>query len=101
MQFQDPDFGGLSGGRVVRIAVHPDYQGVKYFGTRLLSVVNSGTMRMAVQAEFKNRANISVAPVLSILSLGTEPAVVTEWGQTQKNGQMPQEAGGHWFPLGG
>lgn len=28
MQFQDPDFGGLSGGRVVRIAVHPDYQGV-------------------------------------------------------------------------
>ncbi|KAM7086010.1 RNA cytidine acetyltransferase isoform 2-T2 [Molossus nigricans] len=26
-QFQDPDFGGLSGGRVVRIAVHPDYQG--------------------------------------------------------------------------
>ncbi|KAB0406932.1 hypothetical protein E2I00_002321 [Balaenoptera physalus] len=25
-QFQDPDFGGLSGGRVVRIAVHPDYQ---------------------------------------------------------------------------
>lgn len=27
-QFQDPDFGGLSGGRVVRIAVHPDYQGV-------------------------------------------------------------------------
>lgn len=28
-QFQDPDFGGLSGGRVVRIAVHPDYQGVR------------------------------------------------------------------------
>lgn len=27
-QFQDPDFGSLSGGRVVRIAVHPDYQGV-------------------------------------------------------------------------
>lgn len=27
-QFQDPDFAGLSGGRVVRIAVHPDYQGV-------------------------------------------------------------------------
>lgn len=28
-QFQDPEFGGLSGGRVVRIAVNPDYQGVK------------------------------------------------------------------------
>uniref|UniRef100_A0AAY4C927 RNA cytidine acetyltransferase n=1 Tax=Denticeps clupeoides TaxID=299321 RepID=A0AAY4C927_9TELE len=26
-QFQDPDFGGLSGCRVVRIAVNPDYQG--------------------------------------------------------------------------
>ncbi|GCB68139.1 hypothetical protein scyTo_0013787, partial [Scyliorhinus torazame] len=24
---QDPDFGSLSGGRIVRIAVHPDYQG--------------------------------------------------------------------------
>uniref|UniRef100_A0A8C0FUV3 RNA cytidine acetyltransferase n=1 Tax=Bubo bubo TaxID=30461 RepID=A0A8C0FUV3_BUBBB len=57
-QFQDPDFGGLSGGRVVRIAVHPDYQGVKYFG-----------IRMAVQAEFKNRANISVAPIFSTVSL--------------------------------
>ncbi|XP_051512314.1 RNA cytidine acetyltransferase-like [Myxocyprinus asiaticus] len=29
-QFQDPDFGGLSGGRVVRIAVNPDYQGMGY-----------------------------------------------------------------------
>ncbi|MGH0124860.1 UNVERIFIED_CONTAM: hypothetical protein FKN15_017150 [Acipenser sinensis] len=26
-QFQDPEFGSLSGGRVIRIAVHPDYQG--------------------------------------------------------------------------
>uniref|UniRef100_A0A673MM33 RNA cytidine acetyltransferase n=1 Tax=Sinocyclocheilus rhinocerous TaxID=307959 RepID=A0A673MM33_9TELE len=30
-QFQDPEFGGLSGGRIVRIAVNPDYQGVNYF----------------------------------------------------------------------
>lgn len=29
LQFQDPDFGSLSGGRVVRIAVNPDYQGVR------------------------------------------------------------------------
>ncbi|KAH0620800.1 hypothetical protein JD844_021579 [Phrynosoma platyrhinos] len=35
-QFQDPDFGSLSGGRVVRIAVHPDYQGVIYFTFLLL-----------------------------------------------------------------
>lgn len=27
-QFQDSEFAGLSGGRVVRIAVNPDYQGV-------------------------------------------------------------------------
>uniref|UniRef100_A0A4W4FBQ4 RNA cytidine acetyltransferase n=1 Tax=Electrophorus electricus TaxID=8005 RepID=A0A4W4FBQ4_ELEEL len=29
-QFQDSEFGGLSGGRVVRIAVNPDYQGVSH-----------------------------------------------------------------------
>ncbi|KAJ8002584.1 hypothetical protein DPEC_G00160420 [Dallia pectoralis] len=34
-QFQDPDFGSLSGARVVRIAVHPDYQGMGY-GSRAL-----------------------------------------------------------------
>ncbi|KFV65043.1 N-acetyltransferase 10, partial [Dryobates pubescens] len=37
-QFQDPDFGGLSGGRVVRIAVHPDYQGMGY-GSRALALL--------------------------------------------------------------
>ncbi|KAI1232759.1 N-acetyltransferase 10, partial [Lamprotornis superbus] len=37
-QFQDPDFGGLSGGRVVRIAVHPDYQGMGY-GSRALTLL--------------------------------------------------------------
>ncbi|XP_076842110.1 RNA cytidine acetyltransferase [Brachyhypopomus gauderio] len=37
-QFQDPDFGGLSGGRVVRIAVNPDYQGMGY-GTRALQLL--------------------------------------------------------------
>ncbi|XP_037307846.1 RNA cytidine acetyltransferase [Pungitius pungitius] len=34
-QFQDPEFGGLSGARVVRIAVNPDYQGMGY-GSRAL-----------------------------------------------------------------
>ncbi|XP_035251629.1 RNA cytidine acetyltransferase [Anguilla anguilla] len=34
-QFQDPDFGSLSGARVVRIAVNPDYQGMGY-GSRAL-----------------------------------------------------------------
>ena len=29
-QFNDHDFGGLSGGRIVRIATHPDFQGVSW-----------------------------------------------------------------------
>lgn len=29
LQFQDAEFAGLSGGRIVRIAVNPDYQGVR------------------------------------------------------------------------
>uniref|UniRef100_A0A8C9EK63 RNA cytidine acetyltransferase n=1 Tax=Pavo cristatus TaxID=9049 RepID=A0A8C9EK63_PAVCR len=37
-QFQDPDFGALSGGRIVRIAVHPDYQGMGY-GSRALNLL--------------------------------------------------------------
>nr|DBA17534.1 TPA: hypothetical protein GDO54_002963 [Pyxicephalus adspersus] len=37
-QFQDPDFGSLSGGRVVRIAVHPDYQGMGY-GSKALQLL--------------------------------------------------------------
>ncbi|KAM9450694.1 RNA cytidine acetyltransferase [Clarias gariepinus] len=37
-QFQDSKFGSLSGGRVVRIAVNPDYQGMGY-GTRALQLL--------------------------------------------------------------
>ncbi|XP_035521188.1 RNA cytidine acetyltransferase [Morone saxatilis] len=37
-QFQDPEFGSLSGGRVVRIAVNPDYQGMGY-GSRALQLL--------------------------------------------------------------
>nr|XP_054761820.1 RNA cytidine acetyltransferase-like [Lytechinus pictus] len=37
-QFQDNDFASLSGGRVVRIATHPDYQGMGY-GSRALSLL--------------------------------------------------------------
>ncbi|XP_054633393.1 RNA cytidine acetyltransferase [Dunckerocampus dactyliophorus] len=37
-QFQDAEFGGLSGGRVVRIAVNPDYQGMGY-GSRALQLL--------------------------------------------------------------
>lgn len=65
VQFQDPDFGGLSGGRVVRIAVHPDYQGVKYLGPSC-----GGAMEMNLQAELRKRGNISVPLGFSILSSG-------------------------------
>ncbi|XP_016416316.1 RNA cytidine acetyltransferase [Sinocyclocheilus rhinocerous] len=37
-QFQDPEFGSLSGGRIVRIAVNPDYQGMGY-GSRTLQLL--------------------------------------------------------------
>ncbi|KAK7877527.1 hypothetical protein WMY93_031773 [Mugilogobius chulae] len=37
-QFQDMEFGSLSGGRVVRIAVNPDYQGMGY-GSRALQLL--------------------------------------------------------------
>ncbi|XP_053283475.1 RNA cytidine acetyltransferase [Pleuronectes platessa] len=37
-QFQDPEFGSLSGARVVRIAVNPDYQGMGY-GSRALQLL--------------------------------------------------------------
>lgn len=34
-QYQDPDFPRLSGARIVRIATHPDYQGMGYGGQAL------------------------------------------------------------------
>ncbi|GCC31718.1 RNA cytidine acetyltransferase [Chiloscyllium punctatum] len=37
-QFQDPDFGSLSGGRIVRIAVHPDCQRMGY-GSRAMQLL--------------------------------------------------------------
>ncbi|CAL8261192.1 unnamed protein product [Merluccius merluccius] len=37
-QFQDPEFGSLSGARIVRIAVNPDYQGMGY-GSRALELL--------------------------------------------------------------
>lgn len=40
LQFQDSEFASLSGGRVVRIAVNPDYQGVR--GNKRLQRVNPG-----------------------------------------------------------
>jgi len=39
-QFQDENFGSLSGGRVVRIATHPDYQKMGY-GSRCLDLLRA------------------------------------------------------------
>ncbi|KAF5302820.1 hypothetical protein FQA39_LY02000 [Lamprigera yunnana] len=38
-QYQDPDFPKLAGARIVRIATHPDYQGMGY-GSRALTLLN-------------------------------------------------------------
>lgn len=38
LQFADHDFAGLSGARVVRIATHPDFQGMGY-GSRALQLL--------------------------------------------------------------
>ena len=40
LQYQDDDFASLSGARVVRIAVHPDYAKMGY-GSRALQALNS------------------------------------------------------------
>eukprot|EP00057_Strongylocentrotus_purpuratus_P027106 XP_011681580.1 PREDICTED: N-acetyltransferase 10 [Strongylocentrotus purpuratus] len=49
-QFQDNDFPSLSGGRVVRIATHPDYQGMGY-GSRAMSL-----LQKYYQGEFPSMA---------------------------------------------
>lgn len=38
-QFQDPDFPKLSGARIVRIATHPEYQGVYYYAFSFLTLL--------------------------------------------------------------
>ena len=39
-QFQDNDFGRLSGARIVRIATHPDYQNMGY-GRRAMELLKN------------------------------------------------------------
>lgn len=52
-QFDDADFAGLSGARIVRIATHPEYQGMGY-GQKALSLLlqyYSGSLSMATVDE--------------------------------------------------
>uniref|UniRef100_A0A671Q6Z8 RNA cytidine acetyltransferase n=1 Tax=Sinocyclocheilus anshuiensis TaxID=1608454 RepID=A0A671Q6Z8_9TELE len=49
-QFQDPEFGSLSGGRIVRIAVNPDYQGVNYFSFSSVFIQSVKSLHIQVAA---------------------------------------------------
>ncbi|KAL7878845.1 hypothetical protein AOLI_G00098190 [Acnodon oligacanthus] len=60
-QFQDSEFGGLSGGRVVRIAVNPDYQGMGY-GSRALQLLQryyEGQFPLLDESEQPNASTIN------------------------------------------
>ena len=47
-QFNDHDFAGLSGGRIVRIATHPDFQGVGIVKNSLCLGFKSATLKYDV-----------------------------------------------------
>uniref|UniRef100_A0A673HSW4 RNA cytidine acetyltransferase n=1 Tax=Sinocyclocheilus rhinocerous TaxID=307959 RepID=A0A673HSW4_9TELE len=51
-QFQDPEFGSLSGGRIVRIAVNPDYQGVNDFSFSSVCIQPVKSLHIQVAALF-------------------------------------------------
>ncbi|XP_038050759.1 RNA cytidine acetyltransferase-like isoform X2 [Patiria miniata] len=55
-QFQDNDFPSLSGARVVRIATHPDYQGMGY-GSRALML-----LQRYYEGQFPNLGETSTTP---------------------------------------
>ncbi|XP_048827935.1 RNA cytidine acetyltransferase [Brienomyrus brachyistius] len=67
-QFQDPEFGSLSGARVVRIAVNPDYQGMGY-GSRAMQL-----LQMYYEGQFPVLDD-TVQPVSSEITLVSSEAV--------------------------
>ncbi|XP_024608372.1 RNA cytidine acetyltransferase [Neophocaena asiaeorientalis asiaeorientalis] len=71
-QFQDPDFGGLSGGRVVRIAVHPDYQAMGY-GSRALQL-----LRMYYEGRFPCLREEVLEPSQEIRTVSSEAVSLLE-----------------------
>ncbi|KAL0968698.1 hypothetical protein UPYG_G00270350 [Umbra pygmaea] len=64
-QFQDPDFASLSGGRVVRIAVHPDYQGMGYGSRALQQLQMYYEGRFPYMGENEQEANSEITSVTS------------------------------------
>lgn len=71
-QFQDPDFGGLSGGRIVRIAVNPDYQGMGY-GSRALQL-----LEQYYEGQFPVLEEQEQTPASAITSLSSEAVSLLE-----------------------
>ncbi|KAM3842509.1 RNA cytidine acetyltransferase [Diretmus argenteus] len=71
-QFQDPEFGGLSGGRVVRIAVNPDYQGMGY-GSRALQL-----LQMYYEGKFPTMDENAHASNSEITSVSSEAVSLLE-----------------------
>ncbi|KAF7663760.1 hypothetical protein LDENG_00202250 [Lucifuga dentata] len=71
-QFQDPDFGSLSGGRVVRIAVNPDYQGMGY-GSRALQM-----LQMYYEGKFPTMDEKSHSNHNEITSVNSEAVTLLE-----------------------
>ncbi|KAG8438340.1 hypothetical protein GDO86_008865 [Hymenochirus boettgeri] len=82
-QFQDPDFGSLSGGRVVRIAVHPDYQGMGY-GSRALRL-----LQMYYEGQFPcMEENVALKPQ-EITSVSSEAVSLLEESLTPRKNLPP------------
>ncbi|KFP04347.1 N-acetyltransferase 10, partial [Calypte anna] len=71
-QFQDPDFGSLSGGRVVRIAVHPDYQGMGY-GSRALTL-----LQMYYEGKFPSLEEKTIQKPQEITTVSSETVSLLE-----------------------
>ncbi|XP_074533302.1 RNA cytidine acetyltransferase [Halichoeres trimaculatus] len=71
-QFQDPEFGSLSGGRVVRIAVNPDYQGMGY-GSRALQL-----LQMYYEGKFPTMDESSLSNNHEITSVSNEAVSLLE-----------------------
>ncbi|KAI5732542.1 hypothetical protein M8J76_001496 [Diaphorina citri] len=61
-QYQDEDFPALCGARVVRVATHPDYQGMGY-GSRALSLLKLYYEGKIPNVEDDNTVEENIAPV--------------------------------------
>ncbi|XP_029437928.1 RNA cytidine acetyltransferase isoform X1 [Rhinatrema bivittatum] len=82
-QFQDPDFGHLSGGRVVRIAVHPDYQGMGY-GSRALQL-----LQMYYEGKFPCLEEKGIQKPKEITTISSEAVSLLEEAVTPRKDLPP------------